>query len=323
MTSEDLTLPAPNDPGDSRHLGNVLIAEDDPLYRRALQQLLTSKGYDVLLVSDGTHALELARSAEAPRLLILDWIMPGIHGPEICRSVRDHSAERYQYILLLTAKHTPDDIVEGLEAGADDYLVKPFNAHELLARVRVGERMLKLHDRLLAAQESLRFQATHDSLTGIWNRSALFELLNAEFQRAGRKSTSFSLFLVDIDSFKRVNDKYGHLAGDAILREVAHRLNAAIRPYDFLGRYGGEEFIVAASELNSAAARQFAERLRAAVSSSPIDAGSDVTVTVSVGAATSRAPLDSSVQNMIQSADAAMYRAKHNGGNRAEATELT
>jgi two-component system, cell cycle response regulator len=316
------TEPACNPPPttvqeDGNPAGSVLVAEDDPLYRRALQRFLTRKGYTVQLVNNGLQALAHASSPEAPRLLILDWIMPGLPGPEVCRRLRSTPRERYQYILLLTAKHTTADIVEGLEAGADDYLTKPFNIHEFFARVRVGQRMIRLQDRLLAAQEALRFQATHDPLTGIWNRGALFELLHAEAERVQRKASSLSLFLIDLNNFKRVNDEFGHLAGDAILHQVAQRLSAAVRLYDIVGRYGGEEFIVAAAELQSERPHQFAERLRLAVSSSPAcTSHASVSVTVSIGVATSDSSGECSIEKLIQTADAALYVAKRNGRNR-------
>jgi two-component system, cell cycle response regulator len=297
-------------------LRRVLVAEDDPLYRRALEHFLTGKGYAVQLVSDGMQALEDASSPDAPRLLVLDWMMPGLAGPEVCRRLRASHRERYQYILLLTAKHTTADIVEGLEAGADDYLTKPFNVREFLARIRVGERMIKLQDSLLAAREALRFQATHDWLTGIWNRRALFELLHAEVERAERRGTVLSLFVVDLDHFKRVNDDYGHMTGDAILQEVAQRLNAAVRAYDLVGRYGGEEFIVAAAELEPECPQQFAERLSQAISSAPFRTSrGQLTVTISIGIATTDSPLNYSIEKLIQNADAAMYEAKHHGRN--------
>jgi diguanylate cyclase (GGDEF)-like protein len=299
----------------------VLVAEDDPLYRRAVQHLLSGKGYDVECVTDGMKALEAAMSGAGPRLLILDWMMPGLQGPEICRRIREHRSTRYRYILLLTSRHMPGDIVEGLGAGADDYLIKPFNSHELLARVRVGERLLRLHDGLVAAQEALRFQATHDPLTGLWNRKALFELLKAELERAGRKRQPISVMLVDVDHFKRVNDECGHLAGDAILQEIANRLTAAVRPYDLIGRYGGEEFIISASELDLDSAAQLAERLRGHVASKKI-LGGDVAiqVTVSVGVATTVDPQCCLLEALVQGADEAMYRAKRSGRNRVEAS---
>jgi len=311
--------PAPVPESRGNALGRVLVAEDDPLYRRALEHFLSRKGYAVQMAGDGLQALADATAPEAARLIVLDWMMPGLPGPEVCRRLRATARDRYQYILLLTAKHTTADIVEGLEAGADDYLTKPFNVYEFFARMHVGERMIRLHDNLFAAQEALRFQATHDPLTGIWNRGALFELLHAEAERVHRKATPLSLFLVDLDHFKHVNDHFGHLIGDAILHEVAQRLSTAVRLYDIVGRYGGEEFIVAAAELESERPHQFAERLRLAVSSSPVHT-SDVTIsmTASIGVATSDPLADCSIEKLIQSADAALYEAKRNGRNRVE-----
>ncbi len=299
-------------------IGRVLVAEDDPLYCRALQRFLTDKGYAIDLVSDGLQALEIALSPQPPRLLVLDWMMPGLSGPEICRRLRATPRERYQYLLLLTAKRDTADIVEGLEAGADDYLTKPFNVREFLARIRVGARIIRLQDSLFVAQEALRFQATHDPLTGIWNRGALFDLLHAELERAQRKATSLSLFLIDLDHFKCVNDQFGHPVGDTVLRETAQRLLTAVRAYDVVGRYGGEEFIVAAAELEPELPQHFADRLRLAVSSSPIHsaAETEISVTISIGVATLYPSQKSSVDNLIRYADNALYQAKRQGRNR-------
>jgi two-component system cell cycle response regulator len=322
--TEQLPAPIPQLSQDAPHaLGRVLVAEDDALYRRALQHFLAGKGYVAQMVNDGLQALEQALAPDAPRLLVLDWMMPGLPGPEVCRRLRANPREHYQYVLLLTAKHTTADVVEGLEAGADDYLTKPFNVHEFFARMRVGERMIKLHDSLLAAQKALRFQATHDPLTAIWNRGALFELLRAELERAQRGPTRLSLFLIDLDHFKRVNDELGHLAGDAILREVAQRLSAAVRVYDVVGRYGGEEFIIAAADLEADRPYQFAERLRLAVSASPVRTmQTEVTVSISIGVVTTNSCGECSIEKLIQSADSALYLAKANGRNRVQAVQI-
>lgn len=301
----------------------VLVVEDDPIYRHAVQHLLAGKGYEVESVTDGCQGVVKACAPDAPRILILDWMLPGLDGPEICRQVRERGPQFYQYILLLTSRNQTADIVEGLEAGADDYLLKPPDAHELLARIRVGERILRLHDTLVEAQENLRFQATHDALTGLWNRRALMDLLKGEFERAARRSASISVFMTDIDRFKLINDEHGHLTGDAILQEVAHRLNGAVRPYDLIGRYGGEEFIVAAAELGAEGACELGERLRQEVSATAIHhEGKSVPVTISVGVATATPRPQCWIEKLVQRADAAMYLAKRNGRNRVECSAI-
>ncbi|HST09631.1 MAG TPA: diguanylate cyclase [Terriglobales bacterium] len=221
----------------------------------------------------------------------------------------------YQYVLLVTAKDGSADVVAGLEAGADDYLKKPFDRHELRARLMVGRRILSLQDGLIRAREELRFQATHDALTGIWNRRAALDLLQREIERASRTEGSTGLLMLDLDHFKKINDSYGHLAGDAVLREVTSRVLRVIRSYDFLGRYGGEEFIVVLPACDRAQAEQSAERIRSAVASSPVFAGTEeIQVTTSIGVTS--VSVNASEKEILAVADAALYQAKSSGRNR-------
>jgi PleD family two-component response regulator len=217
----------------------ILIADDEALSRRLLESTLERSGYEVIAVEDGTQALDQLCKPGAPRLALLDWVMPELDGPGVCRAVRARSDHPYVYMVLLTSKGSKEETVLGLESGADDYLTKPFDPEELRARLRVGERILLLEDRLVEARENMRFRATHDSLTSLLNRSALMELLVRELHRSQREKKSTAILLGDVDHFKRVNDTLGHVIGDEVLIEIASRLLDAVRSYDFVGRYGG------------------------------------------------------------------------------------
>jgi len=222
----------------------ILIAEDDPVTRRALEVSLASWGYGIRSVADGNEALRLLREENAPRLAVLDWMMPGLEGVEVCMKLREYTGQPYVYVLLLSARNEKQDILAGLKAGADDYLTKPFDADELRARLYVGERILHLQDDLISARDALQFQATHDALTGILNHAAILNVVSREMARARRERASVGVIMADIDHFKLVNDNYGHLTGDAILHGIALRMTGLLRAYDSLGRFGGEEFLV-------------------------------------------------------------------------------
>jgi two-component system, cell cycle response regulator len=297
----------------------VLIAEDDPVSRRLLEAILVKWGYDVTVVADGLEALRLLDCTDAPRLAVLDWMMPGMEGVQICQRLREQKGRPYIYLLLLTGRSQKQDLLKGLELGADDYLTKPFDAHELRARLRVGERILNLQDDLLAAQEALHFRATHDSLTGIPNRAAIVEALVAEISRQMRDNRPFGIVLADIDHFKNVNDTYGHLLGDEVLRMVAQRLRGSTRPYDSVGRYGGEEFLIVAPSSDIPGTLALAERIRKDIESQLVvaQAGS-IRVTISLGIAVSIHPPCVDIKTLLQLADDALYRAKANGRNRSE-----
>jgi diguanylate cyclase (GGDEF)-like protein len=298
---------------------SVLVAEDDPISRHILEVILRNWGYQVTAMDNGFKALEILAGEKSPELLLLDWMMPGIDGVELCRRIRALNKPVYPYILLLTARDAKQDLVTGLEAGADDYLTKPFNAEELRARLRAGGRILALQSELIHAREQLRFHATHDVLTGTWNRKGILDLLSHELARARRAHESVGLMMIDLDHFKAVNDTHGHATGDEVLKEVAARLVRSVRTYDLVGRYGGEEFLVILSNASIEEVRRRAERLCAVVQETPVRFQSlEVKVTVSVGA--TEAPPDQEIlqSRLVDIADLALYQAKNRGRNRVE-----
>jgi diguanylate cyclase (GGDEF)-like protein len=295
----------------------ILIADDDAVSRRMLNALLVMWGYQVEVSTDGEESLRILSGDNSPRLAVLDWMMPGLEGPEICQRVRARSSQPYTYILLLTGRSQKEDLLRGLESGADDYLTKPFDAHELNARLRVGQRILDLQGNLVAAREELRFRATHNALTGIANHATVLEAMQREHARQERSGISFAICLLDLDHFKRVNDTYGHLCGDAVLKETARRIADCVRPYDIVGRYGGEEFLVVAPSTDAAGAYALAERVRRRIEAEPIHADAEwLRITASCGVAVNSPAVDR--KTLLNSADRALYRAKEQGKNRSE-----
>ncbi|MEO8258698.1 MAG: diguanylate cyclase [Acidobacteriota bacterium] len=295
----------------------ILIADDDRMSRRLLEGALTQMGHQVVSVADGLEAIRVSALPNSPPLAILDWMMPGADGLAVCRAIRQRAAP-YVYIILLTARSRHEDMVAGLLAEADDFLKKPLDPDELRARLRSGERVLALQERLMAAQDTLRHQATHDGLTGLWNRAMVFDQLERELARARREGQSLAVIMADIDHFKHVNDVYGHAAGDAVLRETAMRLVAVPRSYDMVGRYGGEEFVLLLPSCGLVEAEIVAERVRRAVNDKPITVGMiTLPVSVSLGVACASNEHDTAETVLIK-ADEAMYRAKAMGRNRVE-----
>lgn len=295
----------------------ILIADDDRINRHILQTFLEKWGYDVVAAVDGLAAWNLLEQPEAPRMAILDWMMPHMDGVQVCQAVRKREQRLYTYVILLTAKGQKKDIVDGLEAGADDYVTKPFDANELRSRVRSGLRLLEMQEQLIRAQDLLELKATQDALTGLWNHGAILDLLSKELTRAKRSSGSIGVIMADLDHFKRINDTYGHLTGDAVLRETAQRLRSAVRSYDAVGRYGGEEFLVVvpASDLPGAVSQ--AERLRSAVGETPVSTPEgSLAITISLGVTASGG--EDAAESLIGAADAALYQAKRSGRNRVE-----
>ncbi len=294
----------------------VLIADDDVMCRKILQSWLENWGYRVTVAENGARAWNILQQERPPELLILDWVMPEIDGTELCRRVRARQGTPYEYIMLVTARGEKHDVVKGLEAGADDYLTKPFDRNELRARLRVGKRILTLQHGLIQAREDLRFQATHDALTGIWNRGAILDLLRRELARAARSQSATGILMLDLDHFKQVNDTHGHLAGDVVLKEVAQRISQAVRSYDWVARYGGEEFLIVLPGCDKDQIYECAERVRSAIAGTPvINSSSEISVTVSIGAAVAIRGATTET-DILATTDVALYQAKNSGRNR-------
>jgi two-component system cell cycle response regulator len=290
----------------------ILIAEDDAVSLHILNNFLVKWDYDVTVATNGMQALQILETDDTPRLAVLDWMMPGIEGIQICQQIRARPDKPYIYILLLTARAHKKDLLQGLAFGADDYLTKPFDAPELRARLHVGERILNLED-------ELRFRATHDNLTGMSSRGVALDAIGREQARQVRDKSSFGIILVDLDHFKHINDTYGHGCGDTVLKEAARRMISCVRPYDTVARYGGEEFLIVVASADESITLALAERVRMAIGSqSFVTESGDVHVTASFGVAASSIVRPFSSKEVLQLADEALYRAKRKGRDRSE-----
>jgi diguanylate cyclase (GGDEF)-like protein len=297
----------------------ILIAEDDPTTRQLLKSILVKWGYDVIDTSNGNEAWQALQAEEAPRLAILDWKMPGMDGTEICRKVRQEVNEHYIYIILLTARDRDEDLIAGMEAGADDYITKPFKTSELRVRLRAGRRIVELQNELIAAREILKRQAAYDSLTGLLNHGEILRILKNELAKADREGNSVGLIMADIDSFKKINDTYGHMAGDVVLRLTSERMHSLMRSYDFVGRYGGEEFMIILPGFDLQGAVALAERLRQSINDEGMNTPEGmIPVTISLGVTLSDMERKLDMEALIKAADSALYKAKKNGRNRVE-----
>jgi two-component system, cell cycle response regulator len=297
----------------------VLIAEDDPVSRKVLEKTLASWDYDVVVTQNGEQAWQVLQGEDAPSLVILDWMMPDLDGVDVCRRLRDLPSSSPPYVILLSARDSKDDIVLGLNAGANDYVGKPFDRHELRARLEVGRRFVELNDKLVETQRRLEIQARTDLLTGLMNRRAVLERLHDEMARAERNGSMVGVGLLDIDHFKLVNDSYGHAVGDEVLRQLGVRSVTAMRAYDAFGRFGGEEFLAILPDSDGNQTKTVLERVKRAVSRSPMKAeGHEVHVTVSIGGAASAG---GSVDALLHLADDVLYLAKSSGRNRVVMAE--
>jgi diguanylate cyclase (GGDEF)-like protein len=294
---------------------NVLVAEDDPVTLRMLEATLQKWGYEVIRVRSGREAEEIVLR-KGVRLLICDWMLPEMSGTELCRRIRSAEGGRFVYIIILSARDRREDLVEGLRAGADDYLTKPFDRQELEVRVRAGQRLLDLQQDLLATQERLTEMATHDGLTGLWNHQAILETLERECARHVREQKPLGVAMADLDRFKLVNDTWGHPVGDTVLAEVSNTMTGCLRPYDALGRYGGEEFLIVLPGCDGESTFKIAQRIQLSVSDrSIVSSAGPISLTMSVGTASTSDLPSASGADLIKGADTALYEAKRQGRN--------
>ncbi len=293
----------------------VLVVEDDLTSRTLLTGVLTRQGYEVVTAVNGTEACDVLQRPDAPDLAILDWVLPEMEGPDVLRRVRAAANDNPPYILMLTSRDGKADIVAGLEAGANDYLTKPYNLGELRARLAVGCRMIEMQKALLASRDAVAHQACHDGLTGLLNRRAIIDRLHQEAARSDRKDSNYAVGMCDIDHFKRVNDTYGHQTGDEVLQRFAAIMVDSLRPYDFVGRVGGEEFLVIAPVESRQETVALFQRLCQRIAGTRLQTRSGpLSVTVSIGLACAAPGM--TADEMLQSADVALYRAKCEGRNR-------
>jgi diguanylate cyclase (GGDEF)-like protein len=304
----------------------ILLAEDDPVTRMLMTRFLKKAGYEVDAVGNGSDALDRMTKRYYP-MLVTDWEMPEMDGVTLCKAVRNLQLDGYVYALLLTARDSKEHIIAGLEAGADDYLVKPVHEPELIARLNAGRRILNLEHSLRVANQRNRILSITDALTGTYNRRYLMEQLPRELERCRRYAYPLSVLMCDIDFFKQINDARGHAAGDDVLQQFAARAQKSIRGNsDWVSRYGGEEFLIVLPETAHEGAMAVAEKIRTLIAATPFATrGGDAPVTASFGVAStgpSGPDLTLKVDALIRCADECMYRSKQEGRNRTSGLEL-
>ncbi len=294
-----------------KNLNNILIVEDDKDSREILKIYLSKWDYNVFECSNAIEAYEILKKQNI-KIALIDWMLPGISGLEICKKIREDFKDDYIYIIIITGKKNKNDVVEALSKGADDYIMKPFNFDELKVRIEAGKRILIYYNKIKFKYKKLNEESKIDKLTGIYNRETILKKFHFEFERHKRSSNEFCIIIGDIDFFKKINDKYGHIIGDVVLKQVGEILKKSLRKYDLVGRYGGEEFLIILPYTNLLTAKKVAERLKRNISKYSFSHnGIEIKITMSFGISSSIGSLNP--LEMIDKADKALYQSKFTG----------
>ncbi len=303
----------------------ILVVDDERIERRMVEKTLARLGHEIVLANSGEAAWQHLQDKHI-RFVITDWNMPGVDGIQLIQKIRSSQLPGYVYVILVTSNDRNEDIVAGLYSGADDYLTKPFHPQELEARVAVGERVLTLEDNLVRAKNQLERLAMVDTLTGLMNRRAIYKFTRGELERARRIADPISAIFLDIDKFKEINDKYGHLVGDEALKLIAQVIQQRSRAYDGIGRWAGDEFLVVLPGADLKSAQKAATRIIEGIATTQLILPDNqaVTIRASAGVATIHKMTNSPslLDNIIQTADEALYRAKSAGGNQVQVSSL-
>lgn len=301
----------------------ILLADDEPIARTMLEHWLTGWAYDVVSAKDGRAALEVLQTTSDVRLAVLDWVMPGLDGVDICRQVRQGRQTPYVYVILLTARDDKHDIARGLEAGADDYLIKPCNPFELRVRLGIGKRVIDLQDQLLRARREAESRALFDGLTGAFAKSPVLELLERELARSERNDAPVSLVEIHIDQFDRLRSDRGVDVADRATQEVARRLGSVIRKYELLARTGDGQFLIVLPDTDADRALQITQRLREALSGTPVNVGSGAfRVTACYGLASTVQRPGARMAELLGAANQALRAAQQQGRDCTQVARL-
>lgn len=292
----------------------VLVAEHDPAVLDLLEERLTQWGYEVVTCGDGADAWRVLQENDAPTLALVEWNLPGINGPKICQHIRELTARPYVYIILLTDERPKKDLLEGLEAGADEFIVKPVDEYELQLRMRTANRIVSLQETLMSVLKLSEYEAAHDPLTGLWNRAAVADLLYKELGRSRRKQTSLAVIAAGLDQFQDLAEHYGELTRDSVLREVVLRIHSTVRSYDLVGRIGDEDFLIVAPGCDRETSQSLAERLSSSVLRFRAAIGDEVVpLSMSCGVICGDGTKDRQAEALIKAAEEALAAARETG----------